>query len=157
TLDHNALPQSFINAITVNAGQVLGKVRIELLERRYTWLLTVRQNSTTSANVDVVVFFGRTMENITTDELLYNAVFTQGSTQVQVQYPTGNNSVTNLPLKPYMRRGSYVLDVNNAFWYRINNVSDVVNSGTGWEQVNLTLEVPANASNNASLPQAPPR
>jgi type II secretory pathway pseudopilin PulG len=142
TLDTHFLPTTF-------AANTLGRVRVELQERRYTWLLTVRQSSTTSASVDVVVYFKRTLENIATDELLYNAVFHQGSAQVTVTYPTGNNPTTGLPLKPYMKRGGFAFDANNAFWYRINNVSPVVASGTGWEQVNLTLEVPANASNDS--------
>ncbi len=155
-LDTHLLPSSFINAISTTGTPLLGKVRVELQERRYTWLLTVRQSSTTAASVDVVVYFKRTLENIATDELLYQTTFTQGSTQAQVVYPTGVNTASGLPLKPYMRRGSFVFDANNAFWYRINNVSSVVASGTGWEQVNLTLEVPANAS-TGSPPFIPAR
>jgi hypothetical protein len=156
TLDNNALPASFISAISGTGAPLLGKVRVEMQERRYSWLLTVRQSSPGVASVDVVVFFKRSLEDISTNELLYETVFTQGSTQAAVTYPTGSNSVTGLPLKPYMRRGSFVFDANNAFWYRIANVSPVVNSGAGWEQVNLTLEVPANAT-TGNPPFFPPR
>jgi hypothetical protein len=136
-LDHYPLPLSF-----VNSG--IGAVRLEAQDPRYTWLLTMRQPSPTNgtASVDVVVFFNRSIENIGTDELLYQASFALGSTQVQVTYPTGVNTVTNLPLKPFMKKGGYVFDANNAFWYRISNVVDGV-PGTS----TVTLEVPANASN----------
>ncbi|MBI3862232.1 MAG: hypothetical protein HY290_10090 [Planctomycetia bacterium] len=144
-LDYHYLPSSF-------ALNTLGKVRVEVQERRYTWLLTVRQNATNSANVDVVVFFKRALENIATDEMLHDARFTMGSTKVNVTYLTGNNPTTGLPYKPYMRRGSYVLDANNAFWYRINSVTDD-NAGNAV----LTLEVPANATNYSQSPLAPPK
>jgi hypothetical protein len=151
--DTHYLPASFTSLLIpdVSGNLMLGKVRVEMQERRYTWLLTVRQSSSTVASVDVVVYFRRTLENIAVDELLYNAVFTQGSTQVPVTYPVGNNPATGLPLKPYMRRGSFVFDANNAFWYRIANVVDD-NAGNAV----LTLEVPANAT-TGNPPFVPPR
>jgi hypothetical protein len=156
-LDHYPLPASF-----VNSG--VGIVRIELQERRYTWLLTVRQSypQTTppSASVDVVVFFKRTIENIGVDEALYPAVFTQGSTQVAVQYPTGNNTVTGQPLKPFMKRGGYVFDANNAYWYRISNVIEPdplnLNPPAGSASARVILDFPA-AANNGFVPNIPSR
>jgi len=155
-LDHYPLPASF-----VNLG--VGIIRIELQERRYTWLLTVRQSNpqTTppSANVDCVVFFKRSMENIGVDEALYQAVFTIGSTQVPVTYPLGVNPATNLPLKPFMKRGGFVFDANNAFWYRISNVVEppiyVPNPPppAGMGAALLVLDFPANASSNPNNDQ----
>ncbi|MBS0262756.1 MAG: hypothetical protein JSS02_12450 [Planctomycetes bacterium] len=144
SLDTHYLPTSF-------TAQTLGKVRVEIQERRYSWLLTVRQNSQNSASIDVVVFFQRALENIGVDEVLYNTVFTQGSTRAVVTYPTALNATTGLALKPFMRRGGFVFDANNAFWYRITNVLDD-NAGTAV----LTLETPALAS-TGSPPYFPPR
>jgi hypothetical protein len=55
SLDHNLLPANFMPGI----------VRIEVQERRYTWLLTVRRTGTSTfgtpvaASVDVVIYFKR--------------------------------------------------------------------------------------------------
>jgi hypothetical protein len=157
-LDHYPLPPSFAVA---GVNTIMGIVRIELQERRYTWMLNVRQSNPqttpSSASVDVVVFFKRSIENIGADELLYQASFTQGSNLVHVIYPAGNNTATNLPLRPSMKRGSYVFDANNAFWYRISNVvepdpvlfpnTNLPAPGAGMKTALLTLDFTANASN----------
>ncbi len=144
SIDHYPLPLSF-----TTAG--IGVVRLEAQDPRYTWLLTVRQpNPPTvprSAGVDVVVFFNRSMENIGTDEVLYQAGFTIGSPQVHVTYPTGTNPSTGQPLKPFMKKGGFVFDANNAYWYRISNVADPDPTNPVPGSAQLTLDVPANASN----------
>jgi hypothetical protein len=144
TQEPHYLPASFTSF-------TLGKVRVETQVRRYSWLLTVRSTSANSASIDVVVYFQRALENIGVDEVLYDTRFTQGSNQAVVTYPTGSNTVTGVPLKPFMRRGGFVFDANNAFWYRITNVSDN-NAGTAV----LTLETPAQSS-TGSPPYYPPR
>jgi hypothetical protein len=121
-----------------------GKVRIELQERRYSWLLTVRKDTLGGASVDVVVFFKRKFD-INTDEYLFPATFTSGSNQVVVQYPLGINPATNQEYKPFMHKGNYIFDANNAFWYRVSNVND---NGKGTAQI--TLDVPANATSPAA-------
>ena len=83
-LDHYPLPASFASAGT---NTPIGTVRLEAQDPRYTWLLTVRQSNPPTAppansNVDVVVFFNRAIEDIGTDELLYQAAFTGGSVLV---------------------------------------------------------------------------
>jgi hypothetical protein len=134
TLDLYPLPASFIPG---------GKVRIELQERRYTWLLTVRK-STGAASVDIVVFFKRRF-NPVADELLYPATFTAGSNQATVTYTVGS--------APRMEKGNFVFEANNGFWYRISNVID---NGQGSAQ--LVLETPANLTNSSNVPGAlPPR
>ena len=149
-LDDNGLPPSFVT-------NGIGKVRIEQQERRYTWLLTVRKNSTgTNADVDVVVFFKRPIEEFQTtakgyagDEVLIPAVFTSGTTQVSVQYPIAR--------KPFMRKGNYIFDANNAFWYRISNVSAPTAGNNNTESVTITIDVPANAGNQADPTGRPGR
>ena len=161
-LDHYPLPQSF-----VNSGGI-GVVCIELQERRYTWLLTVRQSnpqtSPPSASVDCVVYFKRTIENIGVDELMYETHFRLGSQLAAVVYPTGNNLATGQPLKPFIKRGGYVFDANNAFWYRVSNVQDpdinnplqLAAPAAGFQQALLVIDVPANSSNDNN-PLIPPR
>ena len=153
-LDDNGLPPSFVT-------NGIGKVRIEQQERRYTWLLTVRKNSTgTNADVDVVVFFKRPIEEFQTtakgyagDEVLIPAVFTSGTTLVSVQYPIAR--------KPFMRKGNYIFDANNAFWYRISNVSaptqTTLPGNVPGEAVTITIDVPANAGNQADPTGRPAR
>lgn len=137
----DALPASF----TGNASGI-GKVRIEQQDRRYTWLLTVRVDGAGSPSVDVVVFFNRPFDSVTIDETLFPATFISGSYQVVVTYTAGTNPATKLPYKPFMKKGNYIFDANNCYWYRISNVTD--NSTT---QSTVTLDVPANASNSATL------
>ena len=122
----DALPTS----LTTNASGI-GKVRIEMQERRYTWLLTVRKDFAGGASVDVVVFFQRRFDPAI-DEALYAANFVAGSTVV--------NSVT-FPANGKLKTGTYVFDAINAFWYRIANVNQA--AGT------ITLDVPANLSSPA--------
>jgi hypothetical protein len=146
-VDHYPLPVGFA---TAGVATPIGIVRLEAQDPRYTWLMTVRQTqpqtTPATANVDVVVFFNRSVENIGTDELLYDAGFSLGSTQVRVTYPTALNPATNLPLKPFMKKGGFVFDANNAYWYRISNVVDNP-PGAATATSDLTLDVPANASN----------
>jgi hypothetical protein len=151
-LEDYPLPFSFISS-TVTSGTAVGRVRIETQDRRYTWMLTVRKNATgTQGDVDVVVFFNRPFDEFQTsskpgqagDEVLFPAVFVQGSTQVTVTYPTAT--------KPFMRKGNYIFDANNAFWYRIANVQD---SGTG--TATITIDVPANNGNQADPTLRPGR
>jgi hypothetical protein len=123
-LDHYPLPASFVPG---------GKVRIELQERRYTWLLTLRPDALgKSASVDVVVFFKRKFE-VNVDEMLYQANFLSGVNNVTITYTAAT--------KPFMHKGNYIFDANNAFWYRISNVND---NGTG--SATIYFDVPANAS-----------
>jgi hypothetical protein len=130
-----ALPVS----LTANG---IGKVRIEWQERRYTWLLTVRMDAAgNSPSVDVVVFFLRKFDPLT-DELLYPAVFTANNTQVQVTFPAGS--------APFMHKGNYIFDANNAFWYRVTNVIPQTSTSAL-----VVLDVPANATNtNVQDPNA---
>jgi hypothetical protein len=126
-LDYYGLPASFI------AGGI-GNVRIEVQERRYSWLLTVRKDIGGAASVYVVVFFKRKFD-VNVDEMLYQATFQSGINYVDVTYTAAN--------KPFMHKGNYIFDANNGFWYRISNV---VENGTG-NGARIYLDVPANAGN----------
>ncbi len=137
-LDDYPLPASFVPG---------GRVRLEIQERRYSWLLTIRNSGAPAApseSVDVVVFFQRKFD-LNTDEYLYPATFNAGNMQVSVTYPVGTNPATNQPYKPFMKKGNYIFDANDAFWYRISNVVD---NNQGAAQI--TLDAPASAGNSGA-------
>jgi len=127
---------------------VPGRVRVEAQERRYTWLATVRRTGGSAAEVDVVVFFRRgfgamgVAQSFDNDERLYDADFVAGSNLVTVRYPPNDPAQ-----KPFMRKGGYVFDAANVFWYRIQNVQADDRAG----RATLTLESPAflSSPNNA--------
>lgn len=108
------------------------KVRIETQERRYTWLLTGRKINSPlpgnpnagQANVDLVVFFGRSFDQPLDDEALYVANLSAGLRYVKIDY-----SVYGKP--PSAKRGGYIFDVMSARWYRITSSLPDPNSKTG--------------------------
>jgi hypothetical protein len=60
-----------------------------------------------------------------------------------------------------MRKGNYIFDANNAFWYRISNVSaptqTTLPGNVPGESVTITIDVPANAGNQADTTGRPAR
>jgi hypothetical protein len=122
-LDHHPLPAWFTPA----------SVRLEIQERRYTWLLTVRRDASGVAEVDVVIFFRRRFD--AQDEALYDLAgqgFQVGYDEVQVTYTVG--------LPPSWKAGGFVFDANNARWYRLRKVTD-----NGGGTATLKLATPAAA------------
>jgi len=110
------------------------RVRVEVLDLVYTWMLTVRKASTGKCSVDAVVFFKRgfdpAFEEVHTadfrvngygpDDIPDNADDTAGPNyRVRIQF-TGD--------PPAVRRGSYVFDTSNGFWYRIRAVEKETNT-----------------------------
>ena len=67
--------------------------------------------------------------------------------QVTVTYPVGS--------APFMHKGNYIFDANNAFWYRVSNVSENP-PANGQGSALITLDVPANASSPAAAPGGGP-
>jgi hypothetical protein len=137
-----------IEHFPVSGNFTPGRVRIEAQERRYTWLATVRRTGGSAAEVDIVVFFRRgfgamgVTQSFDNDERLYDVDFVAGSSLVAVRYPPNDPAQ-----KPFMRKGGYVFDAANAFWYRIQNVQADDRAG----RATLTLESPAflSSPNNA--------
>jgi hypothetical protein len=134
------------------AGFTADQIRIETQERRYTWLLTIR-NSTISpglpfpddhevtANVDVAVFFRRPLSS--EDERVY---IVQNEISDRIVFVDYGNDPTNPP-RPFAKRGGFLFDVDNARWYRVQTLledkdedpDDLVDTDT---QVLLTLDRP---------------
>jgi hypothetical protein len=97
------------------------KARIDAQSPRYTWLLTVRRTDrasdpNVSAEVDAVILFRRHEASVDEDEWLHEAQFVKGINQVRISYLTSH--------KPNYKPGGYVLDADNAFWYRIRTIVD---------------------------------
>ena len=67
-----ALPTRF-NSPTAGALPNIGKVRIEVADQLYTWMLSVRKRSSGPASVDVVVFFKRNFDP--NNERVFDAEF----------------------------------------------------------------------------------
>jgi len=68
----NALPARF-DSPTAGALPNIGKVRIEVADQVYTWMLSVRKRSSGPASVDVVVFFKRNFDP--NNERVFDAEF----------------------------------------------------------------------------------
>ncbi|RMG33230.1 MAG: hypothetical protein D6725_16120 [Planctomycetota bacterium] len=117
-------------------GFVPEQVRVETFNRRYTWMATVRYNAAADLMaVDVAVFFNRSLPTLD-DEIAYTANFTKGSSTVTLDWTgfAGNKA-------PLLRRGGWILDLNNAYWYRIEDFQP-----TSSTTASVTLQTPARAS-----------
>lgn len=134
-LDTHALP----------AGITYESARLEARERRYTWLLTVRPQDTgasftgglgakPSFDVHVVVYFGRGFS--LQEEQVYGTVpagvpaisngvagsavtLNEGNRLFTVTWPAGET--------PFLKRGGWILDAANGYWYQIENYTDPTN------------------------------
>jgi hypothetical protein len=95
------------------AGYTPTQVRVETQDRRYTWMLTVRRTSSGPPNVDVTVFFNRTLT--ADDEQTYSSAAV-AQTQFTVTYGASP--------KPFAKKGGFLFDVTNGRWYRVINIAD---------------------------------
>ena len=129
----------------------VGVVKIEIQDFRYSWMLLVRRQVQGNASVDVICFQGRPF--LGKDEQAYSrelmaavipdadplrggeVVFKAGSDRAYVQFPTGAAT------KPWIQKNSFVLDVQNGHFYRIQGYREV-QSGANTE-VMIQLDHPA--------------
>lgn len=143
-LDGHALP----------AGITFETARLESRERRYTWLLTVRPQYLTgnigaspTFDVSVVVYFGRSFS--LQDEQVYGTVpagvpavpnllagstvtqFDEGRTDFIITWPAGQ--------PPTLKRGGWLLDAQNGYWYQVENYTDT--TGTTTSTIRLTSNI----------------
>ncbi|MEX0714936.1 MAG: hypothetical protein WD066_00035 [Planctomycetaceae bacterium] len=113
------------------------KVRILTPESRYTWMMTVRNLAGGSGSqVTVVVFANRAFAP--EDELVRQASFVQGSNQLNVNW-TG-------PTKPSYLAGGYVFDIENGYWYMVQQVTNETAASA-----TLQLEQPAFANSASAV------
>lgn len=144
TASGNGTVCSWTTPVTLSFQPV--RAKIESLERRYSYLLSVRRNFGGSTHIDVVVHFRRSYSN--EDEQVFSAVFREidrGPDGQPGQASTDDNGVSgdddsgelgwvntddkarnfvivqydSMGQKPFFKKGGYVCDANNLRWYRI--------------------------------------
>lgn len=127
--DLRSLPLQFVS--TVSGNFEVGRVLLQTAKTQdYNWLLTVRRGQDGQARgVDVVVTHNK---GITADdERVFPASFDTSNTapnspfQIEVLSDGGQTSTGDIA-EPLLKRSGYVLDVNNARWYRIRNYQEAV-------------------------------
>jgi hypothetical protein len=109
------LPAEF----TASSGAIR-TVRIETYVPRYSYLLTIRRDSTGAATISCPIFFNRSFSTL--DERVFDASIYKNSSglgQVDVTW-------TSTP-DPLSTEGNYVFDAINGYWYKI--VTATINSG----------------------------
>lgn len=140
------LPAPFSNATFANAD--IGNVRIEQRDLHFTWIVTVRGiNRSTASPVlnyeaTITAFYKRGYpdDDIRSFGNGPDFVFQKNSSTARVAY--------SLPNRPYLKRGSWVLDATsgNGFWYQIE---EFVDDGIG--SAILTLATPAREHGSAAV------
>lgn len=138
-LDQHNLPDSFVPE----------RVRILTRDRRYSWMLSVRNTSADgayTASVSVVVFFRRPVDDPTVEEIYSSwsaaparSALQKSSNLVRIDY-SGRT-------KPSLQKGSFVLDAAGGHWYRI---ADVLDDATA-RRATLTIDRPAVATSEAAV------
>lgn len=86
----------------------VSRVTVENNKRLFSWFLTVRKDPDGKAGIDVVVMFNR--EIAPKNEVPFEAFFGSGTGEVYVNVGAA---------EPFLKKGGYVFDVENARWYRI--------------------------------------
>jgi len=147
TLDVRKLPLQFVDSTSGNFA--VGKVLLQSARTHdYNWLLTVRRGSDGSARgVDVVITHSK---GITPDEeRLFSASFNTSSLAPSSPYVisvlSASGKKANLEdAEPLLRKSGFVLDVQNARWYRIRDYQEatVTVGATTGPGHRVTLETP---------------
>ncbi|HUQ72821.1 MAG TPA: hypothetical protein VM165_25055 [Planctomycetaceae bacterium] len=143
------------SGVALPTGFAPVKARVESLERRYSYILSVRRGTSGVAHIDVVVFFRRSYG--VPDEQVYSCVFRKidrgpdgapgnvgddngdGKGDAidvnELGWAGSDDQARNFCIvqyasgtgtKPFYKKGSYVCDVNNLRWYRVIDVTEDV-------------------------------
>lgn len=136
--------------------------RLESRERRYSWMLTVRPQDASSSftgglganpnfDVTVVVFFGRGFS--LQDERVYGTLpagspavpnlaagstvvnFNEGQPDFVMTWPAGET--------PNLKRGGWILDAMNGYWYQVDNYTDTTGATTSTVRLTSTILEPS--------------
>jgi hypothetical protein len=118
-LEVRGLSDQFLDVGSINVSRVVLEVS---KQRLYSWFLTVRKGTDGQAGVDVVVVFNRGVDP--ENELAFPATFVAQTNRVFVMNSGGK--------KPKLKKGGFVLDVNNARWYRVQGYDEPPVIGTSW-------------------------
>jgi Tfp pilus assembly protein PilV len=120
-----------VDAHALPGGVTFETARIEVRERRYSWMLTITASASGDPQIKVVVYFGR--EFTKDDEQIFGtppgmfqppglvtgsaALMQVGTRQFTVSWPGSNPA-------PHLKRGGWILDAQNGEWYQIENYTD---------------------------------
>lgn len=118
----------------VPASYPVARARIETYDPRYTWMMTVRKSVIQEASVgppavpiiysnriDVVIFFNRRYSP--QDERVYSAPG-GGRTAFVVFKNTVELDYSATGTLPFIKKGGYIFDSTNGYWYRIIRYTD---------------------------------
>ncbi|MEZ6126328.1 MAG: prepilin-type N-terminal cleavage/methylation domain-containing protein [Planctomycetaceae bacterium] len=130
-LSVRTLPIEFSVGTTAIAGVpypdpsqiAVGRVLIQTKRTEdFTWMLTVRRGPDGRATgVDVVVMFGGS--RLPQHERVFPAAFVKDSFGVLMDKTSGVDASGD-PASPALKRGNWMLDMENARWYRISKYED---------------------------------
>ena len=105
----------------------ISSVQLNVRDRKYTWFLTVRKNAEGEANGNIAVFFKRSFS--AADEEIHRAYDSgeaiparPGATTLRFA-PKDDDASRIAPWQPLVQTGSYILDVDNMHWYRVESVT----------------------------------
>lgn len=166
---------SFVSTITSSLPFTPALVRLEAQVRRFTWLLSVRRDAPGPAICDVVVFNNRNLvgpEQLATaatrdttlfvnaDEQPHATAFVEGN-RIAFLYNRADPENGTVTIPDYARKGRFVFDADNGYWYRIQDVGEkpirrtIRNYATvDWNVIPVTLETPAKATSPDLNPAA---
>ena len=148
TWNNSPLPGTYSHPTFTSAD--IGNVRIEQRDLRFTWLMTahgktagpVSRASELTYDVEIVVFYNRGYPpgDITGygNTNAPNLVFQKDQATALVTWTGAGNA-------PFLKRGSFVLDAQNGFWYRIENYVESSTNAT------ITLATPARANSQTAI------
>ncbi|MCC7422902.1 MAG: hypothetical protein IT428_21715 [Planctomycetaceae bacterium] len=107
----------------------ISSVRIEKFEPRYSWIMTIRRpnlippilsGTTITADVSVAVLFRRSVSE--QDEIAYQATI-DNATALNSRPDYSITKFNGGDPNPFIKKGGFLLDLDNARWYRIASVS----------------------------------
>lgn len=126
---------------TDNVNFTIARARVETQDEQFSWAISVHRNDSLTefvGDIFMPIFFRR--EYSTTSETPLNnggaSVFTAGSV---------NAIFTHTGTRPAIRKGGYVFDSENCYWYRVNDYSEAGNT------ITMNLEFPAQANSNEAV------
>ena len=129
-------------------GKEIGRVRVEYVERRYSYMLTAPvPASDGTVRLGCAVFFRRSFEP---DE---EYVYRNGGTAVMdAANPTNPAQIVLVAGEPdpLIREGNYCLDTSNALWYRIQSVTPA-GPWTAGSTINIQLDRAVNKTCNGLI------
>jgi hypothetical protein len=134
--DIRPLPREFVNPLLPlpllppDFGFEVSRVLLQSRRMNdYSWLLTVRRRSDGFVrNVDIVVRFSEGVDPL--DERLFQATFVKGTNVIGIRYPYRLNASDTTT--PRFKRGKFVLDAQNALWYRVQDYKERPLGNIGW-------------------------